>query len=84
MDLKNFYIRRYLRLTPAYYFILTLYCLLNGLNSEYIWAIYLCVNNFIDYGITNKVGWIWSLAIEELRKYVGLLRQANALIADMR
>ena len=64
MDLKNFYIRRYLRLTPAYYFTLTVYWLLNGPNSEYIWANYLYVSNFIDYG-HQAVGWTWSLAIEE-------------------
>jgi len=64
MDLKNFYIRRYLRLTPAYYFTLTVYWLLNGPNSEYIWANYLYISNFIDYG-HQAVGWTWSLAIEE-------------------
>ena len=64
MDLKNFYIRRYLRLTPAYYFTLTIYWLLNGPNSEYIWANYFYVSNFIDYG-HQAVGWTWSLAIEE-------------------
>ncbi len=64
MDLKNFYIRRYLRLTPAYYFTLTLYWLLDGPNSEYIWANFLYINNFIDYG-HQAVGWTWSLAIEE-------------------
>lgn len=64
MDLKNFYIRRYLRLTPAYYFTLTLYWLLNGPNSDTIWANYLYISNFIDYG-HQAVGWTWSLAIEE-------------------
>jgi len=64
MDLKNFYIRRYLRLTPAYYFTLTVYWLLNGPNSENIWANYLYINNFVDYG-SQAVGWTWSLAIEE-------------------
>lgn len=64
MDLKNFYIRRYLRLTPAYYFTLTIYWLLNGPNSDYIWANYLYVSNFVDYG-HQAVGWTWSLAIEE-------------------
>jgi peptidoglycan/LPS O-acetylase OafA/YrhL len=64
MDLKNFYIRRYLRLTPAYYFTLTVYWLLNGPNSDYIWANYLYISNFIDYG-HQAVGWTWSLAIEE-------------------
>jgi peptidoglycan/LPS O-acetylase OafA/YrhL len=64
MDLRNFYIRRYLRLTPAYYFTLTVYWLLNGPNSEQIWANYLYISNFIDYG-EQAVGWTWSLAIEE-------------------
>lgn len=64
MDLKNFYIRRYLRLTPAYYFTLTVYWLLNGPNSDYIWANYLYISNFVDYG-HQAVGWTWSLAIEE-------------------
>lgn len=64
MNLKNFYLRRYLRLTPAYYFTLTLYWLLNGPNSEWIWANYLYISNFIDYG-QQAAGWTWSLAIEE-------------------
>lgn len=64
MDLKNFYIRRYLRLTPAYYFTLTLYWLLSGPHSENIWANYLYISNFIHYS-EQAVGWTWSLAIEE-------------------
>ena len=64
MDLKNFYIRRYLRLTPAYYFTLTVYWLIDGPNSHNIWANYLYINNFIEYG-QQAVGWTWSLAIEE-------------------
>ncbi len=64
IDLKNFYLRRYLRLTPAYYFTLTLYWLLAGPNSEWIWANYLYVSNFIDYG-HQAAGWTWSLAVEE-------------------
>jgi len=64
IDLKRFYLRRYLRLTPAYYFTLTVYWLMNGPNSEWIWANYLYVSNFIDYS-HQAVGWTWSLAIEE-------------------
>lgn len=64
IDLKNFYWRRYLRLTPAYYFALTVYWLLSGPNSEWVWANYLYVNNFIDYG-HQAMGWTWSLAVEE-------------------
>ncbi|MDB2705309.1 acyltransferase, partial [Pseudomonadota bacterium] len=64
IDLKRFYLRRYLRLTPAYYFTLTVYWFMSGPNSEWIWANYLYVNNFIDYS-HQAVGWTWSLAIEE-------------------
>ena len=64
MNLRSFYLRRYLRLTPAYYFTLTVYWLLNGPNSETIWANYLYISNFIDYE-HQAVGWTWSLAIEE-------------------
>ncbi len=64
IDLKNFYWRRYLRLTPAYYFMLTVYWLMSGPNSEWVWANYLYINNFIDYG-HQAAGWTWSLAVEE-------------------
>lgn len=64
IDLKRFYWRRYLRLTPAYYFMLTIYWLISGPNSEWIWANYLYVSNFIDYS-QQAAGWTWSLAVEE-------------------
>ena len=64
LNLKNFYIRRYLRLTPAYYFMLTVYWLLSATNSEMIWANYLYVNNFIPYE-HQAAAWTWSLAVEE-------------------
>jgi peptidoglycan/LPS O-acetylase OafA/YrhL len=64
LNLKNFYIRRYLRLTPAYYFMLTVYCLLAAHNSEWIWANYLYISNFIEYK-NQAAGWTWSLAVEE-------------------
>jgi peptidoglycan/LPS O-acetylase OafA/YrhL len=64
LNLKNFYIRRYLRLTPAYYFMLTVYWLLAAKNSGMIWANYLYVSNFIPYQ-HQAAGWTWSLAVEE-------------------
>ena len=64
LNLKNFYIRRYLRLTPAYYFMLTIYWLLSATNSDMIWANYLYVNNFIPYE-RQAAAWTWSLAVEE-------------------
>ncbi len=64
LNLKNFYLRRYLRLTPAYYLMLIIYWLLAGPNSEWIWANFLYINNFIDYG-HQAASWTWSLAVEE-------------------
>lgn len=64
INLKNFYIRRYLRLTPAYYFMLTIYWLLSAHNSGAIWANFLYVSNFIPYE-NQAAGWTWSLAVEE-------------------
>jgi len=64
LNLKNFYIRRYLRLTPVYYFMLVVYFLLSAPNSENIWANFLYVSNFIDYK-DQAAGWTWSLAVEE-------------------
>lgn len=64
IDLKRFYWRRYLRLTPVYYFMLVVYWLMAGPNSEWIWANFLYINNFVDYG-QQAAGWTWSLAVEE-------------------
>jgi peptidoglycan/LPS O-acetylase OafA/YrhL len=64
LNLKNFYVRRYLRLTPAYYFMLTVYWLLSAHNSDMIWANYLYISNFLPYE-HQAAGWTWSLAVEE-------------------
>jgi peptidoglycan/LPS O-acetylase OafA/YrhL len=64
INLKRFYLNRYLRLTPVYYFVLILYWLGNGPNSENIWANFLYVNNFFNYD-EQAMGWSWSLAVEE-------------------
>jgi peptidoglycan/LPS O-acetylase OafA/YrhL len=64
LNLKHFYIRRYLRLTPAYYFMLAVYWLLSAHNSDMVWANFLYVSNFIPYA-NQAAGWTWSLAVEE-------------------
>jgi len=64
IDLRNFYIRRYLRLTPAYYFALSAYWLMNGPHSEWLWANFFYVSNFVHYS-HQAMGWTWSLAVEE-------------------
>ena len=64
IDLRNFYVRRYLRLTPAYYFALCAYWLMDGPHSEWLWANFLYVSNFVHYS-HQAMGWTWSLAVEE-------------------
>lgn len=66
--LSNFYVRRFLRLSPVYYFAILLYWLLLGQqensNTENLWANIFYVNNFIHYK-EQAMNWTWSLAIEE-------------------
>ena len=64
LDLKSFYVRRFLRLTPVYWFALILYFLLGGPNSHTIWANFLYINNFLP---TTEMAmtWTWTLAVEE-------------------
>jgi len=64
IDLKRFYWRRYLRLTPVYYFMLTVYWFMSGPNSDWLWANYLYVSNFVDVS-HQAAAWTWSLAVEE-------------------
>ena len=70
----NFYFRRFLRLSPAYWLVIGLY-LLMGLSTadpearaqlklESLWANLLYVNNFIPYQ-DQAMNWTWTLAIEE-------------------
>jgi len=64
----NFYWRRFLRLSPVYYFVILLYWLLLGQmessNTGNLWANVLYVNNFIPYD-DQAMNWTWTLAIEE-------------------
>ena len=60
----NFYWRRFLRLSPAYWFVLLIYVLLGLPNVNNAWANLLYVNNFLHYE-DQAMNWSWSLAIEE-------------------
>ncbi len=60
----NFYSRRFLRLSPAYWVAMLIYLVLNGPNIQYLWANVLYVNNFIPYD-KQAMMWTWTLAIEE-------------------
>ena len=66
--LSNFYVRRFLRLSPVYYFAILLYWLFLGnqesANTDNLWANIFYVNNFIHYK-DQAMNWTWSLAIEE-------------------
>ena len=61
---RRFYFRRAMRILPAYYFSLAVYCAVIGKNVETIWANLLFVNNFIP-DARQCMSWAWSLAIEE-------------------
>lgn len=62
--LGNFYLRRFLRLSPAYWLVLALYALSGQANTHNLWANLLYVNNFLPYD-QQAMNWSWSLAIEE-------------------
>ena len=68
VHLGNFYLRRFLRLSPVYYFAILLYWLAMGqqpaANTDNLWANVFYVNNFLDYK-DQAMNWTWSLAIEE-------------------
>ncbi|PCJ45278.1 MAG: hypothetical protein COA99_05290 [Moraxellaceae bacterium] len=64
IDLKAFYIRRLMRLTPAYLFVLTLLFIAKAPHYEMLWSNLLYVNNFFPY-MDTAITWAWSLAVEE-------------------
>ena len=66
LNFKSFYLRRFLRLFPVYFFsmIIALY-FLDGNGSERwttAWSNLIYVNNYV---FKSYMGWTWSLAIEE-------------------
>ncbi|MGC1508692.1 acyltransferase family protein [Ketobacter sp.] len=60
----NFYLRRFMRLSPAYWVLIALYVAYGLPNVQNIWANLLYVNNFLPYD-DQAMNWTWSLAIEE-------------------
>lgn len=60
----HFYLRRFLRLSPAYWFVMVAYIAFHLPNTDTIWANFLYVNNFISYD-KQAMNWTWTLAIEE-------------------
>lgn len=64
IDLRRFYLRRALRLLPAYYTVLAFLYLRGVPNRVMVWTYVAYVNNFVPFE-SQFMGWAWSLAIEE-------------------
>lgn len=64
INLRRFYWRRYLRLTPAYFAFIGLYLLVSSRPEPYVWTNFLYVNNFISVA-DMSMPWTWTLAVEE-------------------
>lgn len=64
INLKRFYWRRYLRLTPAYFAFILLFISLSPNSPPNVWANFLYVNNFLPLA-EMSIPWTWSLAVEE-------------------
>jgi peptidoglycan/LPS O-acetylase OafA/YrhL len=64
IHIPRFYARRFLKLMPAYFVALALYCVIIRVNWQYAWANVIYVVNFLP-GVKEAMPWSWSLAIEE-------------------
>lgn len=64
IDIRRFYLRRFLKLMPAYFAALAIYCVAIGDNWQTAWANLIYINNFLP-GPKQAMTWTWSLAIEE-------------------
>lgn len=64
IELRRFYWRRYLRLTPLYVFAIAVYWLVQSGDTPNLWANILYVNNLLPFEQVS-MSWTWSLAVEE-------------------
>jgi peptidoglycan/LPS O-acetylase OafA/YrhL len=64
LDLRSFYVRRALRILPAYAFAMMVYLATDSVNKDQVWANLVFVNNFLPFQ-KQFMAHCWSLAIEE-------------------
>ena len=69
VSLKKFYIRRVLRIFPAYYTLLFIYFLLQHFNVIYLssasWTTALLYSKFLNHSLDTYSAHLWSLSVEE-------------------
>lgn len=64
INLRRFYLRRYLRLTPIYAVVVCLFWISGSKNAEWVWTNLLYINNFLPVD-KMALHWTWTLAVEE-------------------
>lgn len=65
LNVKVFYLSRFLRLTPAYYLTLIIFSLLLNTENKDVWPNFFYIQNFFDDYDRYLLPYTWSLAVEE-------------------
>jgi len=65
LNIKIFYISRFLRLTPAYFFALFIYITFTNTDGINIWPNFFYIQNFFNDYDAYLMPFTWSLAVEE-------------------
>ena len=65
LGIKIFYLSRFLRLTPAYFFALCIYYLFQNTENKIIWPNFFYLQNFVQDYSSYFLPFTWSLAVEE-------------------
>jgi peptidoglycan/LPS O-acetylase OafA/YrhL len=65
LNVKVFYLSRFLRLTPAYFFALTLFVTFSNSAHLNVWPNYFYIQNFFNDYDAYLMPYTWSLAVEE-------------------